>query len=144
MRQREEDEQLVMRKVSFQPVSGMIGSPGMGVAVDKVWVKWKGDEVTEVMEGEKFDIIVEYTASWPEGDVSLVNPWTVVFTAVDVVDPALRAYGKTAHFKSPDWDSMVVDDPASMVMPSHAPVFRIRPWGHPDWEPISIPPEKDW
>ena len=144
MRQREEEEQPVMRKVSFQPVSGMIGNPGMSVVVDKVWAKWKGEEVTEVMEGEKFDIIVEYTASWPEGDVSIINPWTTVFTAVEKTHPTLRAYGKTRHNTSPHWDRMTVDDPASMVMPSYAPTFRIRPWGHPDWELISIPPEEDW
>jgi len=143
MRQRG-DEEPIGNKIAFTPVSGLIGSPGMGVVVHWISAKWKGDEVDEIPPGEAFDIIVNYTASWPEGSVSLINPWTVVFTAVCEQDESIRASGKTKFTSSPQGDEMILDVPKSIVMPAFDCTFRIRPWGHPDWELISLPPANQW
>jgi len=125
-------------------MAGQIGNPGMSIIMKMIYAKHEGKPVDVIPAGEAFDIIAEYTAEWPEGNVSLLNPWTVVFTAVCEQDSSIRAYGKTKFSSSPKGDVMVLDDPKSIIMPDFNCTFRIKGWGHPDWELVSLPPENQW
>lgn len=142
------DEEVTPHNITFNVSAISNPGSGMSVSVERVWADVNGQKVTELIAGQAFRIMVKYTSAWPEGGVSFFNPWTVVFTAMEIKGE-VYASGKTRTNESPHTETMIIPDPQypgpkELIMPSYSAQFRIRPWGHPDWELISWPNVEDW
>ena len=118
----------LLRQIGVGPITG---------SIHRAWVEYDGQEVTEVPEGESFDVKVNYSAQNPGA-----NDWATAVTAMST-DGAVSGHDLT-HI------SVYSSFPTTATihnlgpMPGHDITLRVKLWGNQEWLGVSPPPVSDW
>lgn len=114
-----------------------------GSSITEKYVEYKGERVTEVPAGERFDIYAKGVAMNP-GALT----WEALITAVSddgsiAVYDTSDAYGGTYNTPTMKLDSLPAGDFQLPVMPNHDITIRIKLWGN-DKRGQDVPPPDQW
>lgn len=128
------------------PKINVIGTPTpVGSSITKVEVKYKGNIVTEVPAGEKFDVY-----AWGIGKNTTDIAWEVLFTMIDG-DRNIACYNPTdAYTKTYETAGLLPVKITSNsvggkepIMPNKDITLRIKLWGN-DHRGMALPPISEW
>lgn len=128
---REEEENT--NQITLKAPITQITASGMVFTIQGAWIDYNGLRVTEVPAGEKFQVKVHYSCSWPDKPWYLPG-WVIGLTAVGPFDVAL--YDNTIIWGNLGTGIMTLDNPEPAIMPDANLVIDIQPWGsstESDW-----------
>jgi len=131
--------------VEVEPGIGAIGIGPITGSITRAWVEYGGKEVTEVPEGENFEVKVSYTASNPGFFPSpITRGWSTAATVIST-DRVVKGRNPELQLSSYVSDTM----PVSLgPMPAYDITLRVKLWGiQAVWgEPLvpDYPPETEW
>lgn len=147
MRQREEGENRpIMRNVTTEigGISALI--PGTGSYVRNMKVRYNGQIVTQVPEGQQFDILCDFYAENIAGGIG--QSWSACVTVIDTVGGEVRNYRtETSVWERPGHiadNNALINSKGANIMPSHNINLRFWLWGNDALLPAGPPAENLW
>lgn len=111
-----------------------IGGVEMVLVITDAWVEYGGQRVTEVPEGEHFDILASYNCQWDQG--SFWDPWKV---AIAVSGNGISNIDSTVIRADRGSGTMKLDHDGPNIMPNAGISLTLTPWGHPEGATTTLP-----
>lgn len=121
-------------------VAEFIGAGPITGSITAVRIMYEGNAVTEVPEGEKFDVLVDYSAHNP-GALQWAVCATMITTAGELpnYDATLTVWPSDTLSGTMELDEMGTPGP----MPDHDITLKIKLWGNQE-RTATPPPQTEW